>query len=297
MEIRFKIWIEDKGKPVFGEGRQRLLAAVHQWGSINRAASELGQSYRKAWASLTVMEQRLGFKLLERQAGGESGGGTCLTRRGLNFLHRYGELIQDLQSLTGQESGQLFDERYAKSHSHAGKKTLQEKTMIRAAVLTISDSSSRGTRIDESGRVLKELVAALPGCVEEADIVADEIKQIQEKLRHYADELGLDLVVTTGGTGISPRDVTPEATRPLLELELPGLPEAMRAAGMRKTPYAMLTRGVAGVRGKTIFVNFPGSPKAVKENFEAVRLVLKHLIEKCQGDTRPCVRIEAKEAT
>jgi len=164
--------------------------------------------------------------------------------------------------------------------------------MIRAAVLTISDSSSMGVRADESGCVLKALVTALPGHVEEADIVADEIEQIQERLRHYVDELGLDLVVTTGGTGISPRDVTPEATQPLLEKELPGLPEAMRAAGMRKTPYAMLTRGVAGIRGACIIVNFPGSPRAVQENFEAVRPVLKHMIEKCQGDMRPCAHIE-----
>jgi len=164
--------------------------------------------------------------------------------------------------------------------------------MIRAAVLTISDSSSTGMRADESGRVLQGLVTALPGNVKAADVVADEISQIQERLRYYTDELGLDLVVTTGGTGISPRDVTPEATQPLLEKELPGLPEAMRAAGMRKTPYAMLTRGMAGIRGGCVIVNLPGSPHAVQENFEAIRPVLKHMIEKCQGDTRPCARIE-----
>ncbi len=167
--------------------------------------------------------------------------------------------------------------------------------MIRVAILTISDSSSVGARVDESGRVLKGLAVSLPGTVEQSDIVADEVEQIQERLCCYSDDLKMDMVMTTGGTGISPRDVTPEATRPLLELELPGLPEAMRAAGMQKTPYAMLTRGVAGVRGRTVIVNFPGSPKAVEENFEAVRPVLKHLIEKCQGDTRPCVRIEAEE--
>jgi len=167
--------------------------------------------------------------------------------------------------------------------------------VIRAAILTISDSSSMGIRVDESGRVLKRLVLALPGSVELADIVADEIEQIQEKLCHYADDLGLDLVVTTGGTGISQRDVTPEATVPLLDKQLPGLPEAMRAAGIQKTPYAMLTRGVAGIRGGCVIVNLPGSPRAVQENFEAIRPVLKHMIEKCQGDTRPCARIEAEE--
>jgi molybdenum cofactor synthesis domain-containing protein len=167
--------------------------------------------------------------------------------------------------------------------------------MIRVAVLTISDSSSKGIRVDESGEVLKGLVASLPGTVECADIVADDIEQIQERLCHYADMLNVDLILTTGGTGISPRDNTPEATQPLLERELPGLPEAMRAEGMKKTPYAMLTRGVAGIRGGTLIVNFPGSPKAVAENFEAIRAVLKHILEKCQGDTRPCVRIEAGE--
>lgn len=167
--------------------------------------------------------------------------------------------------------------------------------MIQAAVLTISDSSSKGTRADESGEVLKGLVASLPGIVESADIVADDVELIQERIRHYADSLNVDLVLTTGGTGISPRDNTPEATQPLLEKELPGLPEAMRAAGMNKTPYAMLTRGVAGIRGGTLIINFPGSPKAVAENFEAIRVVLKHTIEKCQGDNRPCARIETGE--
>jgi molybdenum cofactor synthesis domain-containing protein len=168
--------------------------------------------------------------------------------------------------------------------------------MIRVALLTISDSSSKGTRADESGEVLKSLAANLPGTVECSDIVADDVEQIQQRICHYADELHVDLVLTTGGTGISPRDNTPEATQPLLDKELPGLPEAMRIAGMQKTPYAMLTRGVAGIRSGTLIINFPGSPKAVAENFEAIRVVLKHTIEKCQGDSLPCVRIEAGEA-
>lgn len=168
--------------------------------------------------------------------------------------------------------------------------------VIDAAVLTISDSCTTGMRSNESGRVLERLAASLPAKVACSDVVPDEIGKIQERIRHYADEAGLDLVLTTGGTGISPRDVTPEATLPLLEKHLPGLPEAMRAAGMQKTPYAMLTRGVAGIRGRTVIVNLPGSPRAVEENFEAVRPVLVHLIEKCQGDTRPCVQPEAAGA-
>jgi len=118
MDIRFKFWLESHGEPVFGEGRRRLLEYIRRYGSINRAAAELGQPYRKAWASVTTMEQRLGFKLLDRRAGGESGGGTCLTQRGLNFLSRYGELIQELQLIAGEKSKSLFDERYADSHSH-----------------------------------------------------------------------------------------------------------------------------------------------------------------------------------
>jgi|GEM_PF-101360 len=288
MKVQIKVWLEDRDQPVFGEGRRRLLEAVQRYGSINRAAAELGQPYRKAWASLTAMEQRLGIKLLERHTGGVSGGGSRLTEDGLRFLNRYGELMSDLRQFTMERSGLFFLDRYAGLHSRK-----KGDAMIDAAVLTVSDSCSTGTRNNESGRVLEQLVASLPGKVECSDIVPDEIGRIQERIRHYSDVTGVDLVLTTGGTGISPRDVTPEATAPLLDRLLPGLPEAMRAAGMQKTPYAMLTRGVAGIRGNSVVVNFPGSPRAVKENFEAVRPVLVHLIEKCQGDTSPCAQPEA----
>jgi molybdate transport system regulatory protein len=117
MEVKLKIWLEDKGKPVFGQGRLRLLEAIHQYGSINRASKELEQPYRKAWASLTAMEDRLGFKLLERRAGGDSGGGSCLTEEGHDFLRRYGELMQELQLLATEKASLLFDGRYAESHS------------------------------------------------------------------------------------------------------------------------------------------------------------------------------------
>ncbi len=120
MDIKFKVWLENNGEPVFGEGRRRLLECIHRYGSINRAAAELGQPYRKAWASLTAMEQRLGFKLLERRAGGKSGGGSVLTEKGLNFLRGYGELIQELQFMVEEKSKSLFDERYAEPHSHVG---------------------------------------------------------------------------------------------------------------------------------------------------------------------------------
>jgi molybdate transport system regulatory protein len=111
------VWLEDNDQPVFGEGRCRLLEAICRYGSINRAAKELGLPYRKAWSSLTAMEQRLGFKLLERRTGGDSGGGSCLTDEGHDFLRRYGELMQELQVFAAEKSGLLFDGRYAESHS------------------------------------------------------------------------------------------------------------------------------------------------------------------------------------
>jgi molybdate transport system regulatory protein len=123
MKVRMKVWLEDKNQPVFGEGRQRLLEAICRYGSINRAAKELGLPYRKAWSSLTAMEERLGFKLLERRAGGDCGGGSCLTEEGHDFLHRYGELMQELQELAAEKSGLLFDRRYAESHSLVEDKT------------------------------------------------------------------------------------------------------------------------------------------------------------------------------
>lgn len=122
MEVKLKIWLEDKGNPVFGQGRRRLLEAIHQYGSINRASRELGQPYRKVWSSLSTMEKRLGFQLLERRVGGKSGGGACLTREGLDFLRRYGELMQDLQSLVMQKTDILFNGRYAQMHSQSGEK-------------------------------------------------------------------------------------------------------------------------------------------------------------------------------
>ncbi len=107
-------------------------------------------------------------------------------------------------------------------------------------------------------------------------------------MRQLSEEEGADLVLTTGGTGLSPRDVTPEATRDVVEREVPGIAEAMRAESLRKTPFGMLSRGVAGVRGKTLVVNLPGSPKGVRENLAAVIPALAHAIEKIQGDMREC---------
>jgi len=155
---------------------------------------------------------------------------------------------------------------------------------VRTGVLTISDRGHKGEYRDLSGPLIRELLTArLDAAVEVESIVPDERAVIADTLIRWADDLGLDLVLTTGGTGFAPRDVTPEATRDVIEREAPGLAEAMRAASLRITPHAMLSRGVAGIRGGTLIVNLPGSPKAVRENLETVLPALPHAIELLQG--------------
>ena len=151
--------------------------------------------------------------------------------------------------------------------------------MTTIGVLTISDGASRGERQDLSGERIRALAAQLPDATIAASaIVPDEQAQISATLREWSDQQHLHLILTTGGTGLAPRDVTPEATSAIIEREAPGIAEALRINSLRYTPMAMLSRGIAGVRGKTLIINLPGSPKAVQECLEYILPVLPHAI-------------------
>jgi len=164
---------------------------------------------------------------------------------------------------------------------------------IRAAVLTVSDRSARGEREDESGPVLAELLREAGATVVVQEVVSDELEPLTERLRALADRADVNLVMTTGGTGLGPRDNTPEAARAVIEREVPGIPEAMRAETLGKTPTAMLSRAVCGTRSGALVVNLPGSPKGVRECFAVLRPVLAHAVAVLAGgrheadDARP----------
>ncbi len=160
--------------------------------------------------------------------------------------------------------------------------------MLTVGILTISDKGSRGEREDRSGEVIKEMFAALDARLVKYDIVPDEKEVISQRLIQWADEEGIEVIVTTGGTGLSPRDVTPEATLAVVGRIVPGLAEAMRAEGLKKTPMAMLSRGVAGIRGGSLIVNLPGSPKAVREGLEVILPILPHAMEVVKGEAVEC---------
>ncbi len=151
--------------------------------------------------------------------------------------------------------------------------------MITVGVLTISDGASRGEREDLSGARIRELLLQFPDATPVAEaIIPDEQDQIAAVLREWSDERRLNLILTTGGTGLAPRDGTPEATKSVLERDAPGISEALRAISLKYTKTAMLSRGAAGVRGRTLIINFPGSPKAVQECLEYILPVLPHAI-------------------
>lgn len=157
----------------------------------------------------------------------------------------------------------------------------------KTGILIMSDKGSRGEREDKSGQQI-EIMLGSQFSVEYYDMIPDEKELIAERLRILCDQLKLDLVLTSGGTGFAPRDVTPEATLEVIEKPVPGIPEAIRAIGMEKTPKAMLSRGVAGIRGKTLIINMPGSVKGVRESLEAVLPVLPHGLDTLKGDSSEC---------
>jgi molybdopterin adenylyltransferase len=163
---------------------------------------------------------------------------------------------------------------------------------IKIGILTISDRGAAGQRPDTSGEVIRQMLNQFSSEVVCYNIVPDDKEEIQHELLRFSDELKLDIIFTTGGTGLSPRDITPEVTSELLHKPVPGIAEAMRMAGAKKTPYAMLSRAVCGTRGQSLILNMPGSPKAVAECMEVIIPVLPHAVKKLRGDMTECFSVE-----
>jgi molybdopterin adenylyltransferase len=162
--------------------------------------------------------------------------------------------------------------------------------MIEAAVLTISDSAHAGARADLSGPAVRERLEQLGWRVSLIEVLPDESAQIGARLATLADAGHVAAIFTTGGTGVALRDVTPEATREVLEREIPGMPEVMRAAGRRATPLAALSRGIAGTRGKVLIINLPGSPKGAVESLDAIVELVPHVLDLLSGKTEHAAR-------
>lgn len=161
--------------------------------------------------------------------------------------------------------------------------------MFSIGIITASDKGARGEREDLSGKAIAEVLAEL-GKVEHYVIVPDEQAALSEAMIQMADDLKLDLILTTGGTGLGPRDVTPEATLAVIDRQVPGIPEVMRAKSLEKTSRAMLSRAVAGLRGRTLIINLPGSPKGVRECLEVVLPALEHGLSIMKGEAGECAR-------
>jgi molybdenum cofactor synthesis domain-containing protein len=160
--------------------------------------------------------------------------------------------------------------------------------MIKAGILTISNKGFRGQRKDRSGPLISEILTKAGYIVEKQGIVPDDHERIAECLIEWVDKDGLRLIVTTGGTGVSPTDVTPEAMLKVIKYQIPGMAEAMRAASLRKTPHAMLSRAMVGVKGSSLIINLPGSPDGAKENLAVILPAINHALAKIAGDQSDC---------
>lgn len=160
---------------------------------------------------------------------------------------------------------------------------------MKAAILTLSDRGARGEREDLSGPTLERWLAEREVTVLHTELIPDDFDTIFVKLEGWADSGAFDLILTTGGTGVAPRDVTPDATRRIVEREIPGFGEVMRRASLEKTPHAMISRAVAGIRNRTLIINLPGSPGGAVENLEAVWPAVPHAVAKIKGDPSDCV--------
>jgi len=162
--------------------------------------------------------------------------------------------------------------------------------MFKVGIITVSDKGAAGQREDLSGEVIRDLMTEAGYEVIDKVIIPDEVALLKEQMIKWSDDLECDLILTTGGTGFSPRDFTPEATKAVIDREVPGIPEAMRAYSLSITKKAMLSRAAAGIRKQTLIINLPGSPKAVKETLEYILPPLKHGIEIMTGKTGECAR-------
>lgn len=156
---------------------------------------------------------------------------------------------------------------------------------MNAVVITVSDACARGEREDASGAALVDLLTKLGATIVETKILSDDLDPLAQALQNYAERADVDLIITTGGTGLGPRDNTPEATLRVIEREAPGIAEAIRAESLKATPMAMLSRGISGVRSGTLIINLPGSPKAVRESFAVIVPTLPHALDLLAGKT------------
>jgi len=162
--------------------------------------------------------------------------------------------------------------------------------MIKVGILTLSDSRSKDPSRDKSGQVIKTIVKEINGIVEYYKVIPDDKELIKKELVKMSDQLKLNLIITTGGTGLAPKDLTPEATLEILDKEVPGMSEAIRRESFQYTKKAMLSRGVSGIRNKSLIVNLPGSPKAVRESLEIILSVIPHAVDLLKDNVEECAR-------